>query len=356
MKRVLFFLLFLTSLFCGGAKDLPANAYVAVNIPTATSATLDGIANYIRNNYDDTESRLWAIYSWEASYLRYNLEKRDVQLTITNADALAKWTLKHREGVCANFAALFYAVATRLGIETYMVGGYTVNHSNVRDDGHEWCACIIDGKPYMFDPTWGGGYMLNDAQYVHHLKADFFMVEPEKMVRTHMPEDPLFQFLDYPHFYDDIDNPGAVHTIPVYFNWKDTLAVYNTQDTLARLGGKLNRMKANGFANDWIKAEINRYQHNYEAYMLNRQVDAFNRCVIIYKSVVNQATGRRKVNDSSWRVNLQSLRDSLADIIDVLDNTDFSIDALSDGAANVQNQASQMYNQLPDLEAMLQRK
>lgn len=355
-----FFLMLLCCPFRGVA--LPADAYVAVNIPASATLSLDGVADYIRAHYEGTEAQLWALYSWEASHLRYNIEKRNVQLSITNPDELALWSIRNREGVCANFAAVFYAVASRLGVETYMVGGYSVTHNNVRDDGHEWCACIIDGKPFMFDPTWGGGYMLNNVQYVHQLNADFFMVDPQKMVRTHMPEDPLFQFLDYPHYYDEIDNPGADHPVPVFFNWRDSLAVYNAQDSLARMGGIVARMKANGFANDWIGAEIARHQHNYETLLLNRQIDIFNDCVARGSTIytfVNQGNPVRLPSGLYLRsaddalLLISDIRNRMSDVSAALDETSFSDDSLESGAAHVQSQAQIFFQSLDNLESVL---
>lgn len=336
---------------------LPVGAYVAVDIPAAHRGSLDDVANYIKSHYEGTEAQLWALYSWEASFIRYNLKKQSVQLSITDADALAMWTIEHREGVCANFASLFYAVARRLEVEAYLVGGYAVTHNNVRDDGHEWCACIVDGEPYMFDPTWGGGYMLNDVQYVHRLSADYFMVKPAKMVLTHMPEDPLFQFLDYPHYYDEIDNPGADHPVPVYFNWRDSLANYNVQDTLARLGGQVARMKANGFANDWIAGEILRLQHNYEARLLNRQVDIFNdsveRCNNLINYINNGYAKGGGAEDALREV--IGIRMQLNNMADALNDTDFSSDVLVQGAANLQRQSENVLNTLRKLEKTLKK-
>ena len=336
---------------------LPADAYVAVEIPASYTTSLNGLATYISQRYKGTEAQLWALYSWEASYLRYDMSKRSVQLSLTNPDELALWTIKNRKGVCANFAAVFYAVAKRLGVETYLVGGYSVTHNNFRDDGHQWCACLIDGKPYIFDPTWGGGYMLNDVQYVHRLSADYFMVEPAKMVQTHMPEDPLFQFLDYPHYYDEIDNPGADHPVPVYFNWRDSLAHYNAQDTLARLGGQIARMRANGFANDWIKMQILRYQHNYEAHVLNRQVDVFNNCVQRVNELVRYINNGYVPVKTASAVNaeIEDLENTLSGMAAVLDDTEFTSDALVQGAANMSQQVQQLMASVSDLSRSIRK-
>lgn len=357
MANLLRALVLVVALFPLRGVALPADAYVAVDIPSRYTSSLNGLAEYIEDHYSGVEAQLWALYSWEASRLRYNMSKRDVQLSITNADELAAWTLQHGEGVCANFASLFYAVATRLGVESYLVGGYSVSHNNVRDDGHEWVGCIIDGKPFFFDPTWGGGYMLNDAQYVHRLNADYFMVEPAKMVRTHMPEDPLFQFLDYPHYYDEIDNPGADHPVPVYFNWRDSLANYNAQDTLSRLGGQLYRMKANGFANDWVAGEILRIQHNYEAMLLNRQVDIFNDSVERCNNLINYINNGYAKGGSAKEAlrEVADIRAQLTRMADALNDADFSSDVLVQGAAHLQQQSESVLSTLQKLEKSLKK-
>lgn len=64
---------------------------------------------------------------------------------------------------------------------------------------HAWCASKIDGKWYLFDPTWGTGYMKSkDKNYLRNTNSSFFKIDPEIMLLSHMPFDYLWQFIDYP--------------------------------------------------------------------------------------------------------------------------------------------------------------
>lgn len=61
--------------------------------------------------------------------------------------------------VCADYAVLFYHIASRLGIETYICFGYAENH-------HAWNMVILDGKPYYYDITWYDS-IIPDIRYLH---------------------------------------------------------------------------------------------------------------------------------------------------------------------------------------------
>jgi transglutaminase/protease-like cytokinesis protein 3 len=47
------------------------------------------------------------------------------------------------------------------------------------------------------DPTWGAGHVQNN-KYVRKLDDSYFKADPEKLIQTHHPYDPLWQFLYYP--------------------------------------------------------------------------------------------------------------------------------------------------------------
>ena len=51
------------------------------------------------------------------------------------------------KGVCYGYAMLFYKMATRLGIETYICYGYAIEY-------HAWNMVVLDGKEFFYDVTW----------------------------------------------------------------------------------------------------------------------------------------------------------------------------------------------------------
>lgn len=52
------------------------------------------------------------------------------------------------EGVCLDYAMLFYKMATRIGIQTYLCFGYT------GEEYHAWNMVELEGKQYFYDITW----------------------------------------------------------------------------------------------------------------------------------------------------------------------------------------------------------
>lgn len=329
------------------------NAYV--DLPVGATRTVSSLATYLKSHYQSDKERLWALYSWEAGHIKYNYESMGQQHKMTKEMELAQWTLDNRVGVCANFAQLFYSVARLMGVECYLVPGYVVTENRVRDNGHEWCACIIQGKPYIFDPTWGGGYLLNNVQYVPKLNPDFFMVSPERMVLTHMPEDPMFQFLDYPISYDEIDNPGATTPIRTYFSWRDTLDSYMMQDTLLRLEGKIRRMKNNGFANDWVVKQIGIYTYNLSVYTYNRQANLFNDLVSRFNNLVSYVNSDFKPLHTKTNVvaELDALRAICLDISSNLDSVGSLSESLDASVLSMQKSIELMMPDLDKLEKVI---
>ena len=61
------------------------------------------------------------------------------------------------QGVCATYSMLFYKMATRLGIQTYICYGYTSSFY------HSWNMVELNGKQYFYDITWFDGYIYNYA-------------------------------------------------------------------------------------------------------------------------------------------------------------------------------------------------
>ena len=278
-------------------------------------------------------------------------------MKIPDQDKLAEWTLQNRQGVCSNFAALFVSVARRMGIEAYFVGGYVVTKNNVRDDGHAWVACIVDGRPYITDPTWGGGYLLNDQQYVPRLDPEYFMASPAKMIATHMPSDPLFQFLDYPVYYDVIDNPKDSHQPPVYFNWRDTLNVYNQMDEVSKTGAQVQRMRNNGFPNDWIAKEINRLSHNYNAELFNRLVDRTQRAFGQMEEIVVFVNNGFKPdrNKEELMDKLGQIRDEATSCSALFDRIETDEEAEANTIVDVQRQINTLLTQIDEIEKYIRQ-
>lgn len=103
----------------------------------------------IRNLYEGSDRfKLWQICNYLASRISYTDGVRE---TVDGFNG---------KGMCCTYSMMFYKMATRIGIQTYICYGYT-------DMGyHSWNAVDLDGRRYFYDPTWYDN-VVSDFRYVH---------------------------------------------------------------------------------------------------------------------------------------------------------------------------------------------
>jgi transglutaminase/protease-like cytokinesis protein 3 len=62
-------------------------------------------------------------------------------------------------------------IANKVGIDTETISGYTKQNGAV--DPMSWCASKIDNQWYIFDPTWGSGFV-NNGKFVNAFDDRYF--------------------------------------------------------------------------------------------------------------------------------------------------------------------------------------
>jgi hypothetical protein len=247
-----------------------------LQIPKSLTTSSDGIARYINSKFSNNNDKARAVYIWVASNIQYDVENMFVQISeLTTNEIIAK-TLKTQKGVCTNFAVLFNDIALKSGITSYTIPGYTKQNEVVDNLPHEWCAANIDGTWYIFDPTWGSGF-LQKGKFVSKINDFYFKVTPEDMISSHMPFDPLWQFSNYPvtcqEFYE---GKTQRNTSKPYFNFKDSLSVYANQPEIEQLISSSKRIEANGVKNSLIYDRLRYNRREIEVYRNNVVVDQLN--------------------------------------------------------------------------------
>ena len=90
------------------------------------------------------------------------------------------------KAICGNYAALFTALANRVGLEAYYISGV----------GHAFNLVNIDGKYYYTDPTWLDGKVYNDGEKT---------ISAVDAIRTGNG-DKLDWYLEEPSVYHDDDH------------------------------------------------------------------------------------------------------------------------------------------------------
>jgi hypothetical protein len=175
--------------------DLIDKKIAAIPIKSATST--DEIAKYINANFKTENDKVRAVFFYTTSNLSYDVDNMfTVNIDETPQDRILK-ALKTKKGICWDYALIYNEIANLVGIKSVVIQGYTKQNGKVDTMAHAWCASRIGNKWYLFDPTWGSGYV-NNNKYTRKINNIHFKVEPSKMINSHIPFDYLWQFINYP--------------------------------------------------------------------------------------------------------------------------------------------------------------
>ncbi len=305
MKLITISLLFILFAVTGFSQKpvQPVNEYAAIDkkmlqLPDSLAITTDNIAAYISGNFKNAKEKARAAFIWTATKIKYDLPAMfAINFYESKEDRIAK-ALKTRMGICANYAAVFNDICTKAGMQSYIIEGFTRQNGFTDYIPHAWCATLIDTAWFVFDPTWGSGYVYN-GKFISKINNSYFMASPAVIIKSHMPFDYLWQFLNYPvtsqEFYD---GKIAQNKAKPYFNYRDSIRVYDKMEPTEQLTATAGRIERNGVKNSMqfdrlfhIKAQLENESQRAKVTAENERqkimVDSYNASVVNSNAAAN---------------------------------------------------------------------
>ena len=183
-------------LTAGHARGQVRYAWIDANstaAPDSLTVAAPVLARHLTRYVFGDAQKARALYVWITHNIRYDVEQIEASRSLgSTAETLAR-----RGGVCQDYAELFAAMASAVGLECHVVSGYTKDHRGIAPVGHAWNAVLIDSSYLLIDATWGAGY-LEGARFRQHFDEAYFLVAPTDLLTTHMPFDPIWQFSTAP--------------------------------------------------------------------------------------------------------------------------------------------------------------
>ena len=281
LKRFWFLSLMAICMPFYGEAQPSSNRYARVDaailsIPDEYTKKVDTFAEYINRKFKGDEAKMRAIYVWMTHRMAYN-----VFTTFTSRNEVyseekeVQETLSTRKGVCRQFALLFKTLAGKVGIKAYLIDGYGKSGNVVLPEVHEWCVAQVNGEWYFFDPTYDTGY-IEDYRFVSAPDDVYFKQLPERFIQTHMPFDPLWQFLKRPYSYSEFEK-GVLESgrnVP-FFCWQDSRKVYDRQSWVEQLEAARSRILANGKGNDLVDYFLQLNQANTQVGKDSEAIDVY---------------------------------------------------------------------------------
>ena len=278
MKRIILFTFLLIITGSMNAADYSTIDKHAATVPP-TLKTANDIARYLTTNLTSPTDKVRAIYYWISHAIVYDVAKMYSSDTYTDPQELVDKVLKTRRGVCANYAALFNACCKEVGVQSYIIEGYTRQNDKVVGIAHAWNAVRINGTFYDIDATWASGY-LKGSTYTQQFRDNYFMIPPAEFIKTHMPFDPIWQFLNNPVTHKEFE-VGDFSRLKKESNYKyaDSIKVHSGLNAWDKLPRENNRIAAAGLTNEMIKNKIAQNQLGISSDIFNKAADYFNKAV-----------------------------------------------------------------------------
>ncbi|MEO6818678.1 MAG: transglutaminase domain-containing protein [Ginsengibacter sp.] len=271
----------------------------ALQLPDSLTKTTDDIAKFINANFTNDNDKARAIFIWVATNIQYDIENMfAINFYEKREDKISK-PLRTRKGICENYATLFNDICGKTGIESYLVEGFTKQNGFTDYIPHAWCAAKIDTLWYIYDPTWGSGYV-NNGKFIKKISNDYYKVNPATIIKSHMPFDYMWQFLNYPvtnqEFYE---GKTQINKSKPYFNFTDTIHIYEKQDRIEQLVSTEIRIEKNGIKNSMIFDRLQHIKIEIENDRQNKTVNLYNSAVADYND------GTHKFNEFIYFRNKQ---------------------------------------------------
>ena len=323
MKNILLLFSLLSTLLSFGQVN---TEYVSVdakmaNIPANATTSTTAIAKYIESNFKSDTDKIRAAFYWTASNIRYDLANMyTVKYNETREDKINS-ALKSKKGVCSHYAAIFNDLLEKMGIESYVIEGYNKQNGTVANLAHAWNATKIDNKWYVFDPTWGAGYV-DKGQFFKKLNNSYFKADPTKIIASHIPFDYLWQFLNYPitngEFYE---GKIQANKSKKYFDFEKEIVKYNNLSQTDQLFESAQRIEKNGLKNALIveryegkKKQLVNLRKNNSIDKLNAIVSEMNESVAMLNDFIQYRNNKFKPTFSDEEINnmIQTPRQKLS--------------------------------------------
>jgi transglutaminase/protease-like cytokinesis protein 3 len=261
-----------------------------LKIPDTLTTNTTTLAGYINSNFHNPNDKSRAIFCWITHNIQYDLDNMFAINFYQSNDELIDMALKTHKGICMHYATLFTDLAIKTGIPSVVISGYTKQNGFVDYIPHAWCGALIDSTWLLFDPTWGSGFIQN-KKFITRTNNYYYKTKPEQLIKSHIPFDPLWEFLNYPvtnkEFYA---GQTEVNTAKPHFSFIDTLQTYEKKSEIDKLVSSTERIEKNGISNSLIydRLQHNRREIEYQKSKINAaKTDQYNVAVHDYNDAVN---------------------------------------------------------------------
>lgn len=284
MKNIIYILLVFFLFLGNNLKSQTDYVLVDRHAESLPDSLLDyqEIADYLTSGFEKEDEKVRSLYVWIAHHIAYDLEKLS-QLGATKDTIDLNEVIRKGKGICQDYSELFYEMSQSVGIESYIISGITKrSNGKLYSRPHAWNGVRVDGNFYLLDMTWAAGYV-NNGNYYHVFRDKYFLRKPEEMIASHLPYDPIWQFLPHPISLDHfIDSNYVELKEREVWNYKDSIRVNESMLSFEKRENSIRRMltfnssKANVGLAKLIQRKLDFNHYNLAIDYLRLGIDKYN--------------------------------------------------------------------------------
>lgn len=255
-------------------------------IPADKTNSTSDIADYINANFTSESDKIRAAFFWTASNISYDVVNMNEPNFVYSPQEKIANALKNRKGVCIHYAEVFNEIANKLGIKTFIIGGYTKQNGKVALISHAWCGSKVDGKWLLFDPTWAAGYV-NGEKFVKKFNNSYYKAVPSKMIQSHMPFDYMWQFLSNPYTNSEFyEGKLSEERVISNYDFATEIAKYEKLPEDEKAFEASQRIEKNKVINELIAGYLANKKQEFTVLRQNKSVDKLNQIVADFNQAV----------------------------------------------------------------------
>lgn len=310
--------------------------------------TADEIAGYLTRNLTTDAEKARAIYYWITHNIRFSIMMEQSERTYQTTQEIIDEVLLYKKGVCQHFAVLFQAMASSVGLNVYIVVGYTRQpNGRISDTNHAWNAIRVGQEYFLIDATWASGYE-RDGKFVRDFRDYYFMIRPSDFITTHMPFDPIWQFLDNPLSHSEfIHQKFKKAKKEGTYPFRKLIAEYDALSQIEQLRVSNERIVNSGLENGFIIEMVENNKHQISSLLYNQANDTLAFAVQTFNTYI-ASKNSHFTGDGLSDVKIQELIETVVNAVNAGKEILHSVNAtqldLLEAVLNIQRQ-------LPDLES-----
>ncbi len=261
------------------------------------------IADFLCSELPNERDKLTAIHSWIGYNIKYDYSQLKEDKHFETKEELIVDVLATQQAVCEGYSRLFDAMCKSQGIKSFYISGYSRRkNGNTADLSHAWNGVwLSSGECLMVDVTWDAGYVEN-GEYVFEYCDFYFLNEPKDFIKTHVPFDPIWQFLETPISHGDLmENDFGILNFEGSFNFKDSINQLKELDEFTSVQNEIRRIKTFGVTNHLIEEQLGYLEKRLNYLETCKAVKIYNEATVHLNTAIDQYNLYNKYKHRKFR-------------------------------------------------------